>query len=82
MATHRPDAVIVGAGLGGLLTGAFLAARGHRVTVLEALDVIGGRFTHLDYQGFAVPTGAFHALPGGQHGLIAACCARLGVPWP
>jgi len=80
MPTHRNSAIIIGAGLGGLLAGAYLAARGRQVTLLEALQFPGGRFTQIDYQGFAVPTGAFHALPGGAHGPIAACLHRLGIP--
>jgi len=78
MPTDR-NVIIIGTGLGGLLAGAFLAARGRRVTFLEALDITGGRFTHIDYQGFAVPTGAFHALPGGSHGPLAACCRKQGI---
>jgi len=80
MSIDRDNVIIIGTGLGGLLAGAFLAGGGRRVTFLETLDIIGGRFTHLDYQGFAVPTGAFHTLPGGGHGPVAACLRRLGIP--
>lgn len=79
MPTDRDNVIIIGTGLGGLLAGTFLARRGWRVTFLEALEITGGRFTHIDYQGFAVPTGAFHALPGGSHGPLAACCRKLGI---
>ncbi|KUJ98523.1 MAG: putative oxidoreductase, partial [Thermococcales archaeon 44_46] len=44
--------VTIGAGLGGLLTSAFLARAGHEVTVLEKAPFVGGRFTNLNYQGF------------------------------
>ena len=71
--------VVIGTGLGGLLTGAYLAARGRRVTFCEALGLIGGRFTHIDYEGFAVPTGAFHVLPGGSQGPIVTCLREIGV---
>lgn len=73
------SAVIIGSGLGGLLTGAFLASHGWQVTVLEALSLLGGRFTHIDFEGFAVPTGAFHAFPGGRSGPLARCLALLGI---
>ena len=36
------DAVVVGAGLGGLTTGAYLAAAGKRVLVVEQFSVVGG----------------------------------------
>ncbi|MFF5900264.1 phytoene desaturase family protein [Streptomyces argenteolus] len=36
------DAVVVGAGLGGLTTAAYLAAAGRRVLVLEQFSVVGG----------------------------------------
>lgn len=71
--------IVIGTGLGGLLTGAFLASHGYSVTFLEQLTIPGGRFTQLDYQGFAVPTGAFHAFPGGDHGPLAQCLRQLGI---
>ena len=72
-------AVVIGAGLGGLLSAAFLGKHGWRVTVLEQLGFIGGKFTQFDYQGFAVPTGAFHTLPGGESGHIMAALKRLDL---
>lgn len=78
--SKRGDRVlIVGAGVGGLLTGAFLALRGKQVLILEALDFVGGRFTHIDFEGFAVPTGALHALPGGRSGQLFACLRSVGA---
>lgn len=40
---HRPHAVVIGAGFGGLAAAVRLGARGYRVTVLEKLDAPGGR---------------------------------------
>ena len=79
MRGEQSTVVIVGTGLGGLLTGAFLQAHGHDVVWLEALAWPGGRFTHIDYEGFAVPTGAFHSLPGGKHGPIYTSLCDLGI---
>ncbi len=39
----RPHAVVIGAGLGGLAGAMRLGARGYRVTVIDKLDVPGGR---------------------------------------
>jgi len=64
-------AVVIGSGIGGLLTASFLAKNGHDVTVLEKAPYIGGRFTNLDYKGFGLSTGAFHMLPHGEDGPLA-----------
>ena len=39
--TSPRDVVVVGAGVGGLATAVRMAARGHRVTVLETAPTIG-----------------------------------------
>ena len=50
----EPDVVVVGAGSAGIAAAMALAARGFSVTVLEAMDRIGGRaFT--DASTFGVP---------------------------
>ncbi|WP_159080633.1 phytoene desaturase family protein [Nocardia suismassiliense] len=41
-ADHTFDAIVVGAGIGGMTAAAYLAAAGRRTLVLEAYDVIGG----------------------------------------
>jgi phytoene desaturase len=41
----RPHAVVIGAGLGGLAAGVRLGAKGWRVTILDRLDMPGGRAT-------------------------------------
>lgn len=67
---RRKSAVVVGAGLGGLLSAAVLCRHGCRVTVVERLSFPGGRFTSFNYLGFEVPTGALHLLPGGRRGQL------------
>ncbi|WP_457742023.1 phytoene desaturase family protein [Thermococcus sp.] len=67
----KPRAVVVGSGLGGLLTASFLAKSGYDVTVLEKAPYIGGRFANLSYKGFGLSTGAFHMLPHGEDGPLA-----------
>ncbi|NJE60724.1 FAD-dependent oxidoreductase [Thermococcus sp. 21S7] len=63
--------VIIGSGIGGLLTASFLAKNGYEITVLEKSPYIGGRFANLSYRGFGLSTGAFHMLPHGEDGPLA-----------
>jgi phytoene desaturase len=53
----RPHATIVGAGLGGLAAAIRLGARGYRVTVLDRLEVPGGRATVFKQDGFTFDAG-------------------------
>ena len=47
--TEGRKVVVIGAGVGGLATSVRMAARGHRVTVLEAANTIGGKVgQHVD----------------------------------
>lgn len=52
-----PHAVIIGAGLGGLAAAIRLGARGYRVTVVDRLDVPGGRATVFRQDGFTFDAG-------------------------
>lgn len=72
-------AVIIGAGLGGLLTGAKLAAAGYSVEVFEKLPFTGGRFTNLPYKGFKLSTGALHMIPHGSRGPLAQMLREVGA---
>lgn len=74
------DAIIIGAGLGGLLSAAQLLQRGKRVIVLERLPHSGGRFTAKTFQGVQVSTGAVHMIPFGSSGVLAGMLSRLHVP--
>jgi len=75
------DAIVIGAGLGGLLSTAQLAERGKRVVVLERLPHCGGRFTAKTFQGVQVSTGAVHMVPFGSSGVLAHMLRRLHVPY-
>ena len=74
------DAIIIGAGLGGLLSAAQLLQRGRQVVVLERLPHCGGRFTAKTFQGTQVSTGAVHMIPFGSSGVLAHMLRRLRVP--
>lgn len=64
-------AVVIGAGLGGLLSAARLSQAGYQVDVLERLPITGGRFTNLNFKDFQLSTGALHMLPHGPTGPLA-----------
>lgn len=78
--THEYDVVVIGAGLGGMLSAAQFLRRGQRVAIVERLAHPGGRFTAKTFQGAQVSTGAVHMLPFGTNGELAAMLRALGVP--
>jgi phytoene dehydrogenase-like protein len=45
------DVVVIGAGVGGLTSGAILGHRGYRVAVVDVLDRLGGRMGAAPYRG-------------------------------
>lgn len=47
----RSEAIVIGAGLGGLAAAMRLGAKGYRVTVLDKLDVVGGRGSSITEDG-------------------------------
>ena len=59
--------VIIGGGIGGLVTGALLAKEGYRVTVLEKNAIIGGGLQTFKRNGVSFPTG-MHVFGGFQQG--------------
>jgi len=53
----RPRAAIIGAGIGGLSTGALLASRGYEVTIFDPLEGPGGRAFPHRQDGFTFDAG-------------------------
>jgi phytoene dehydrogenase-like protein len=80
MQEQNYDAIVIGAGLGGLLSAAQLLQRGQRVLVLERLPHSGGRFTAKTFQGTQVSTGAVHMVPFGSSGVLAHMLRGLRIP--
>lgn len=76
------DAVVIGAGLGGLLAAVRLARQGRRVIVVERADRAGGRFSATALRGAEVSTGALHLVPHGSGGALARMLTELGVHVP
>lgn len=65
LANDKFDAVVVGAGAGGLFAAARLAHRGYKTLVVEALDKVGGRASTDEIDGFKVNNGAIVIEVGG-----------------
>lgn len=61
----RFDALVIGAGAGGLFAAARLAHAGHRTLVVERLDKVGGRASSTVVDGFVVNDGAIVIEVGG-----------------
>jgi phytoene dehydrogenase-like protein len=78
--TQTYDTIVIGAGLGGLLSAAHLLERGQRVLVVERLPHCGGRFTAKTFQGVQVSTGAVHMVPFGSSGVLSHMLQHLHVP--
>ncbi|MGI6222479.1 MAG: phytoene desaturase family protein [Prevotella sp.] len=73
------DVLIIGAGLGGLFTGALLAKEGLRVTLVEKNATIGGGLQTFRRWGETFDTG-MHVVAGmGPGGNIRAICQYLGI---
>jgi phytoene desaturase len=70
------DVVVIGGGMGGMCAGALAAKAGYRTLVAEKRDVIGGRFSTEEVDGFKLMTGApfIH-----QSGWVPKVCKELGV---
>src|SRR5579859_7677832 len=70
------DALVIGAGAGGLFTAARLANHGYRTLVVERLDKVGGRASTDDIDGFKVNNGAIVIEVGG---ITEETCREVGA---
>jgi phytoene dehydrogenase-like protein len=73
---------VIGAGLGGLLSGVAMAKQGHKVEIFERLPYHGGRFTNIEYKGYQLSTGALHMIPHGANGPMGILLKKLGINVP
>jgi phytoene dehydrogenase-like protein len=73
--------VVIGAGLGGLVTAGLLAKRGFKVTLLERSSIIGGRSHVLTKDGFTMSYGA-HALLAPKVEPMKSIIKELGLNLP
>ena len=78
------EVVIIGSGLGGLLSGAILSRAGHHVTVLEKTSQPGGCLQTFTREGLRFDTG-FHSVAGleesGPLERIFRPLGLMGLPW-
>lgn len=79
MKGSEKETVIIGGGLGGLVTGALLSKEGHRVTVLEKNGIIGGGLQCFRRCNTIFETG-IHILGGfTEGGSLNKICGYLGI---
>ena len=78
------EAVIIGSGLGGLLSGAILSRAGYHVTVLEKAAQPGGCLQTFTREGLRFDTG-FHSVAGLEKGgpleRIFRPLGLMDLPW-
>ena len=78
----RSEAIVVGAGLGGLAAAMRLGAKGYRVTVLDRLDRPGGRGSSITEAGHRFDLGpTIVTVPEVFRKLWAACGRDLRPYW-
>ncbi len=79
MIREQKSAIIIGGGLGGLFTGAFLAKEGIKVIILEKNHTIGGGLQCFRRKGTLFETG-MHILGGFRKGNnLYRICSYLGI---
>jgi phytoene dehydrogenase-like protein len=75
---ERFDALVIGAGAGGLSAAARLAHHGYRTLLVESRDRVGGRASSVEEEGFTVNTGAIAIEYGG---VLEETFRTVGAPF-
>lgn len=73
------DAIIIGAGIAGLVCGAFLAKSGKKVLIIEQHSIPGGYCTSFKRKGFNFDAAVHHIGGCGKWGIIGRCLKTLGI---
>ncbi|MCX6000184.1 MAG: NAD(P)/FAD-dependent oxidoreductase [Chloroflexi bacterium] len=76
---NQYDVVVIGAGLGGLTCGAFLAKEGLRVLVAEQHSKPGGCCTSFQRKGFVFDAGVDYLMGAEDGGLVLHILEELGL---
>jgi phytoene dehydrogenase-like protein len=71
------DFIVIGSGIGGLMTAAALTRDGKKVLVLEKLAFIGGRYTEISHKGYEITSGAWTSMGIKSH--IGRFCEEVGA---
>jgi phytoene dehydrogenase-like protein len=76
--SERFDALVIGAGAGGLSAAALLSHHGYRTLVVESRDRVGGRASSADEGGYTINTGAIAIEYGG---VLEQLFRAVGAPF-
>ena len=72
------NVVVIGSGIGGLTTGAFLAKAGMKVVIVERHDRIGGYAHNFKRKNFRFESG-IHTVPFADGGVLRTILGQLGI---
>ncbi|MFQ5861652.1 MAG: phytoene desaturase family protein [Candidatus Brocadiales bacterium] len=73
------DVIIIGAGIGGLVSGAFLARRGKKTLVVEQHNLPGGYCTSFKRKGFIFDSAVHHIGGCSKYSIVGRCLKELGI---
>lgn len=78
MGNAQQSVIVIGSGIGGSAIAAMLSHRGYKVTVLEKLNLIGGRCCSREREGFTIDLGVhtFSQSGAGPLGEVLRQCGR------
>ncbi len=73
------DAIVIGAGIGGLVCGAFLAKAGKKVLIAEQHSMPGGYCTSFKRKGFIFDSAVHHIGGCGRWSIVGRCFSELDI---
>ncbi|MCP5007527.1 MAG: NAD(P)/FAD-dependent oxidoreductase [Planctomycetes bacterium] len=73
------DAIILGAGIGGLICGTFLAKAGKKTLIIEQHYIPGGYCTSFKRKGFTFDAAVHHIGGCGTWSIVGRCLKELGI---
>lgn len=73
------DAIVIGAGIAGLVCGTFLAKSGKRILIVEQHSIPGGYCTSFKRKGFHFDAAVHHIGGCGKWSVVGRCLRTLGI---